>query len=64
MCKGTILLLVLIMTGGGSSMTPYEGYFVDIMIKLSHFGKSMSSSEGLKLINSLRKGTKIEDKML
>ena len=46
--------------GPTSPIAPHENYFVDIIIKLSYCCHSISSSEGLQLMNSLIKGTDIE----
>ena len=45
-----------------STMTLCDDYFVYMIIKISLCRHYISSSEGLKLINSLIKGTYIEDK--
>ena len=50
-------------SGTQSPMAPYEDYFVDMIIKLSRCRHSMSPNEGLMLINSLIKGTDIENKV-
>ena len=57
-------LVITSRTGGTPSpMAPYEDYFVDVIIKLSRCRHSISPNEGLMLINSLIKGTEIENKV-
>ena len=44
-------------------MVPHEDFFADMIIKLSRFHHSMSSSEGLQLTNSLMKNAEIENEV-
>ena len=54
------LILSSAISGKPSPLATHEDYFMDVIIKMSRFRHSISSEEGLHLINSLIKNAAIE----